>query len=77
MDTIPLHGVMSAASNLDIVKGVAVEVNPFNRQILVALYDRRDSKCPIQGSWIGDGTESIDKLRNIQERYGQVQGAFI
>lgn len=70
METITLQDVRDAASNLDLVKGVTVEVNPFNRQILVSLYDRRE-KTPIQGSWLGEGAESMDRLKNIQRRYGK------
>ena len=73
IETITLQDVKDAAEKLDLVKGVTVEINPFNRHILVALYDRRDPKSPISGSWLGDGAESIYKLKNIQKRYGKVQ----
>ena len=42
-----MQDVKDAAEKLDLVKGVTVEINPFNRHILVALYDRRDPKSPI------------------------------
>lgn len=71
-ETITLQDVRDSASNLDLVKNVTVEVNPFNNHILVALYDRREPKNAISGSWIGDGAEAIDKLRSIQKRYGKV-----
>lgn len=49
METITLQDVKDAASNLDLVKGVTVKINPFNRQILVALYDRRNGNAPYRG----------------------------
>lgn len=63
--------VAEIVNSLDIIKDVTVEIHQAGRNYLIAVYDKREPKCSIQGSWLCDGFEAIRKLKDINKRFGK------
>lgn len=71
-ENITIQDFIDNTVALDLIKGVKMEVYNWGAmQYLIALYDRSDRRGPVQGSWVLNEMDAMQKISDIYKKYGK------
>lgn len=73
MEQITIDTLLAMKADMKLQDGVRVEIYPAdkNKEFVIALYDRREPKKAVQGSWQCKEQEAVQRLNEINRRYGK------
>lgn len=73
MESITIENLLAIKTDMELKDGVRIEVYPAdkNHEFIIALYDRRIPQKAVQGSWQCKEQEAIQRLNEINRRYGK------
>lgn len=73
MRPITIENLLAIKAAMKLQDGVRIEVYPTdkNHEFIIALYDQRTPQRAVQGSWQCKEQEAVQRLNEINRRYGK------